>query len=125
MHYPKNNFMSINDISSSRYREKYTKSQRLSSRFSSGAKIFGHVSHSTELVRVCLACQTSTAPIGFPIICMRSQADICEQRETISSFGSADVSGAEKRDEPLRMSAWEATHKVVSDIGQVWHRLAC
>ena len=30
---------------------------RLSPRFSSGAKIFGHVSHSTELVRVCLACQ--------------------------------------------------------------------
>ena len=30
---------------------------RLSLRFSSGAKIFGHVSHSTELVRVCLACQ--------------------------------------------------------------------
>ena len=25
--------------------------------FSSGAKIFGHVSHSTELVRMCLACQ--------------------------------------------------------------------
>ena len=30
---------------------------RLSLRFSSGANIFGHVSHSTELVRVCLACQ--------------------------------------------------------------------
>ena len=29
----------------------------LSPRFSSGAKIFGHVSHSTELVRMCLACQ--------------------------------------------------------------------
>ena len=25
--------------------------------FSSGAKIFGHVSHSAELVRMCLACQ--------------------------------------------------------------------
>ena len=37
--------------------EKYTKSQGLSPRFSSGAKIFGHVSHSTELVRMCLACQ--------------------------------------------------------------------
>ena len=30
---------------------------RLSPRFSSGAKILGHVSHSTELVRMCLACQ--------------------------------------------------------------------
>ena len=29
----------------------------LSPRFSSGAKIFGYVSHSTELVRMCLACQ--------------------------------------------------------------------
>ena len=29
----------------------------LSPRFSSGAKILGHVSHSTELVRMCLACQ--------------------------------------------------------------------
>ena len=25
--------------------------------FSFGAKIFGHASHSTELVRICLACQ--------------------------------------------------------------------
>ena len=37
-------------------REIYKK-QRISPRFSSGAKIFGHVSHSTELVRMCLACQ--------------------------------------------------------------------
>ena len=39
------------------FREKYTKTQRLSVRFSSEAKIFGHVSHFTELVRKCLACQ--------------------------------------------------------------------
>ena len=44
-------------ITSSLYREKYTKSQRVSPMFSSGAEIFGHVSHSTELVRMCLACQ--------------------------------------------------------------------
>ena len=37
--------------------KKYIKGQCLSPRFSSGAKIFGHVSHSTELVRMCLACQ--------------------------------------------------------------------
>ena len=37
--------------------KKYTKSQRLSPRFSSEAKMFGHVSYSTELVRMCLACQ--------------------------------------------------------------------
>ena len=38
-------------------REIHTKSQRLSPRFSSRAKIFGHVSHSTALVHKCLACQ--------------------------------------------------------------------
>ena len=37
-------------------RETY-KNQRLSPRFSFGAKIFGHVSHSTELEHMCLACQ--------------------------------------------------------------------
>ena len=42
---------------SSLYWEKYTKNQRLSQRFSSEAKIFGHASHSTELVHMCLACQ--------------------------------------------------------------------
>ena len=37
-------------------REIYKK-QGISPRFSSEAEIFGHVSHSTELVRMCLACQ--------------------------------------------------------------------
>ena len=32
------------------FAEKYTKSQRLPPRSSSGAKIFGHVSHSNEFV---------------------------------------------------------------------------
>ena len=52
---------------------------------------------------------TSTAPIGSPIICMWSPADICEQWEKNLSFSSADVRGAGTRDKPLRMSAWEAT----------------
>ena len=51
---------------------------------------------------------TSTAPIGSPIICMWSPADICEQWEGNLSFCSADVRGAGTRDEPLRISAWEA-----------------
>ena len=51
---------------------------------------------------------TSTAPIGSPIICMWSPADICEQWERNLSFGSADVRGAGTCDEPLRTSAWEA-----------------
>ena len=52
---------------------------------------------------------TSTAPIGSPIICMWSPADIYKQRERNLSFGSADVSGAGTCDEPLRTSAWEYT----------------
>ena len=56
LYHPKNKFKSKWHLIQP-YREKYTKSQRLSPTFSSGAKIFGHVSHSTELVRMCLACQ--------------------------------------------------------------------
>ena len=82
----------------------------LSPRFSSGAKIFGHY-HTLPSLYVCVwlvNTLTSTAPIGSPIICMWSPADICEQWERNLSFGSADVSGAGTRDEPLRTSAWEA-----------------
>ena len=53
---------------------------------------------------------TSTAPIGSPIICMRSPADICEQWERDLSFSSADIRGAGMRDELLRISAWEARY---------------
>ena len=54
---------------------------------------------------------SSTAPIGSPIICIWSLADICEQRERNLSFGSADVSGAGTCDEPLRTSALEANYQ--------------
>ena len=42
-----------------------TKTQSFSPRYLSGAKIFGHLSHSTELVRMCLVVNTltSAAPI--------------------------------------------------------------
>ena len=43
---------------------------------------------------------TSTAPIGSPIICMWSPADICEQWERNLSFGSADVRGQERVTNP-------------------------
>ena len=65
---------------------------------------------------------TSTAPIGSPIICMWSPAEIWEQWERNLSFSSADVRGAGTRDEPLRTSAWElwfkliCTHVVVINI---------
>ena len=54
---------------------------------------------------------SSTAPIGSPIICIWSLADICEQRERTLSFGSADVSGAGTCDEPRRTSALEANYQ--------------
>ena len=56
LHHLKNNFTN-KWHQSSLHREKYTKTQRFSPRLSSGAKIVGHLSHSTELVRMCLACQ--------------------------------------------------------------------
>ena len=47
---------------------------------------------------------------------MSSPADICEQWERNLSFGSADVSGAGTRDEPLRTSSWEANVKLVDNV---------
>ena len=70
--------------------------------------MFGHVSHSTEPVRMSLACRHFDFNSADYVI-MFSPADICEQWERNLSFGSADVSRAGTRDEPLRTSAWEAT----------------
>ena len=67
---------------------------------------------------------TSTAPIGSPIICMWFPADICEQWERNLSFGSADVSRAGTRDEPLRTSAWEARVIFTSCRQFFWNSLA-
>ena len=47
---------------------------------------------------------------------MSSPADICEQWERNLSSGSADVSGAGTRDEPLRTSSWEANVKLVDNV---------
>ena len=59
LHHQKNNFVSKWHLIQPLQREihMYTKSQHLSPRFSFGAKIFRHISHSTELVCMCLACQ--------------------------------------------------------------------
>ena len=54
LHHPKNNFMSKRHLIQPLQREIY---RNPTLRFSSRAKIFGHVSHSTELERMCLACQ--------------------------------------------------------------------
>ena len=79
--------------------------------FSSGAKILGHV-HTLQSLYVCVWVVNtliSTAPIGSPIICIRSPAVICEQWERNLFFSSADVLGAGTRDASLRMSAGEAS----------------
>ena len=67
---------------------------------------------------MCLACQhfdfNSVDWISY--ICVSSPADICEQWERNLSSGSADVSGAGTRDEPLRTSLWEANVKLVDNV---------
>ena len=63
---------------------------------------------------------TSTAPIGSPIICMWSPADICEQWERNLSFSSADVCGAGMHDEPLRTSTWEARSTWTTPVDHSW-----
>ena len=63
---------------------------------------------------------TSTAPIGSPIICMWSPADICEQWEMNLSFSSADVRGAGTHDKPLRTSAWEARSTWTTSVNHPW-----
>ena len=72
--------------------------------------------HTLQSLNICVwlvNTLTSSAPDGSPIICMWSPADICEQWERNLSFGSADVHGAGTRDEPLRMSAWEAINNLI------------
>ena len=64
-----------------------TKTQSFSPRYLSGAKIFGHLSHSTELVRMCLVVNTLTS--AAPIVI------------------TGDVRGGGTRDEPQRTSAWK------------------
>ena len=121
---PKEQLYEQMTIKSSLYGEKYTKSQCLSPMFSSGAKSLVTY-HALQSLYVCVwfvNTLTSTAPIGSPIICMWSPAEIWEQWERNLSFSSADVRGAGTRDEPLRTSALElwfkliCTHVVVINI---------
>ena len=94
-------------------RNNYSKSQRLSPIFSSGAKIFGHISHSTELVHMCLACQcfdfNGADWISHNLHVISSR--YLRTMERNLSFSSADVRGVGTRDQTLRTSAWEATFK--------------
>ena len=72
--------------------------------------------HTLQSLNICVwlvNTLTSSTPDGSPIICMWSPADIWEQWERNLFFGSADVHGAGTRDEPLRMSAWEAINNLI------------
>ena len=89
----------------------------LSPRFSFGAKIFFHISHSTELVRMCLACQHfdfNSADWIFDNLHVISSWYLRTMGKEFIFFGSADVSGPGTRDEPLRTSAWEAIFKLLA-----------
>ena len=110
LHHPKNDFMSKWHLIQPLQRETY-KNQRLSPRFSFGAKIFGHVSHSSELVRMCLAYQDFdfNSPNWFSDNLHVISSWYLRMMGKEFPFGSADVSGAGTRDEPLRKSAWQAT----------------
>ena len=60
--------------------------------------------------------------LDLSIICIWSPADICEQWErNYLPFGSAEVRGPGTRDEPLRMSVWEArAFKQALYLGESW-----
>ena len=57
LYHPKSNFMSKWHLIQPLQREICKKPTLISYIKTSGAKIFGHISHSTELVCMCLACQ--------------------------------------------------------------------
>ena len=104
LHHPKNNnFISKRRLIHPLQREIYKK-PRLSPRFSSAAKIFGHLSHSIELVRMCLACQ------HFDL----NSADWISDNLHLISRWYLRTMGKEfifrfSRRSFLRTSAWEAT----------------
>ena len=88
LHHPKNNFMSKWHLIQPLHRE-ITKNQRLSPWFSSEQKSLVTY-HTLSSLHVCVwlvNSLTSTAPIGSPVMCMWSPADICEQWERNLSFG--------------------------------------
>ena len=90
---------------------KYTKWPPLSPTFSTGAKLFGHVSHSTELVRRVWLVHTlnSTAPIGSPIVSTWAPAISRTMGKEIYRSFHQTFEGQERANEPPRTSTWEAS----------------
>ena len=112
LHHPNNDFMSQWHLIQPLQREN-TKLQRFNISLYSRQEQKSLVTyHALQSLYICVwpvNTLISTAPIGSPIICMRSPAVICEQWERNLSFSSADVCGAGMRDAPLRMFAGEAS----------------
>ena len=96
LHHPKNNFMSKWHLIQPLQREIYKKPTLISYILVRSKNLWSRIT----LYRACTyVFRLSTpwfqhAPIGSPIICMRSPAVICEQWERNLTFSSADVRGA-------------------------------
>ena len=81
LHHPKNNFMSKWHLIQPLQREIYKKPMLISyySRQEQKSLVMYHTLQSLYVCVWLVNTLTSTAPIGSPIICMWSPADICEQ----------------------------------------------
>ena len=111
LHHPKINFMSKWHLIQSLQTEIYKEPTLISYVLVRSKNLWSRITLYRAQLYVCVwlvNTLTLTAPIGSPIICMWSPADICEQWERNLSFSLAEVRGAGMRDEPLRRSAWEA-----------------
>ena len=135
LHHPKNDFMIKWHLIQPLRREIYKKPTLISYILVRSKNLWSRIT----LYRACTyVFRLSTpwfqhAPIGSPIICMRSPAVICEQWERNLTFSSADVRGQEpflrrftRRDEPLRTSAWETTQTFSFSFSKLrYGTLAC
>ena len=119
LHHPKNNFMSKWHLIQPLQKEIYKKRILISyySRQEQKSLVM-YISHSTELVLMCLAFQhfdfNSTDWISDNLHV------ICEQWERNLSSSSADVHGTGMHDEPLRTSAWEARSTWTTPVDHPW-----
>ena len=124
MHHPKNNFMSKQRLIQPLQREIYNKLSLISQILVRSKNLWSRIT----LYRVCTyvfglsTLWLKQRRLDLSIICMWSPADICEQWErNYLPFGSAEVCEPGTRDEPLRMSVWEArAFKQALYLGESW-----
>ena len=101
LHHPKNDFMSKWHLIQL-YREKHTKinAYLLDSRLEQKSLVTYHTLPSLYVCVWLIKTLTSTAPIGSPIICMWSPADICERWERNSLSVKQTLVGQERVTNP-------------------------